>query len=182
MTTLHAAHDALTPSPPSSDTLECRTSPIKMALLFIGCAALVAVCYWCTGIPTIKAQLAGWGGLVFFGAGLIIIPIQAVRQRGAVLTFSPTGVEDRRFGLGLVPWDEVVHVQVQSVRDQRFLCLYLRDEAPYLARMSWYKRMLATANRNMGFPLVSIGFIGLHGRIEDAERYAWRHVQACERR
>ena len=128
---------------------------------------MIAVGFGCMRIDSLRAQVAGWAGVAFFGAALPVILLQAVR-RGPMLVMDARGLDYRRLPIGVVPWEDVAEVWTGEVSGQRFLCVGLRDETPYLARLSAARRALAGTNRAMGFPLVTISFMGTDKTLEDA--------------
>lgn len=144
-----------------------------MGVVFLG-VVMLAASVFCTQIDTLKAQLAAWVGIPFFGCCLLFAMWQVGRM-DAVLVIGADGIDYRRMGTGVIPWNEVIDVSVGKVRNERFLCVQLRDEGPYLRKLILPRRMWAWANRVMGFPLLSISFRGLTCDIEKALRAIDRH-------
>jgi hypothetical protein len=154
-----------------SEAFEVHVSKLRMIGMVFLAALMTAGAIWCTGQPSIKAQLAGWAGSFFFGLGFLYL-LWNVGRMEPVLVINAEGVDYRTLGVGMVPWEHVTDVGVGAVSvhasTQKFLCFTLLDETPYLAKLPWYRRGLAAANRAMGFPLLSVTFTGMTRTLDDA--------------
>jgi hypothetical protein len=134
---------------------------------------MLGASWFCTTIPKLKAQIAGWTGLVLFGLCFIAIMAQLFRS-GPSIILDDSGIHDRRSSFGTIPWTDIVSLQIGSVRSQRFLCVEVVDPNTYLSRLPRHKRLLAQANLSLGFPAITIGFSGLSPGIDEV----WSYVQA----
>jgi hypothetical protein len=156
---------------------ECHYSNTKLAgFVALDCFMILAALA-CTRLGSPGGVVAGWAGVAFFGSALPLIVMMAAR-RGPMLVMDARGLDYRELPIGIVPWDDVAEVGVAEVESQRFLCVGLRDEAPYLARLGVVHRARARTRRAMGFPLVSIGFAAADKTLEDAMRAAQAFVAA----
>jgi hypothetical protein len=133
---------------------------------------MLGASWFCTTIPNLKAQIAGWVGLVFFGLCFIAILAQLFRSGPSVI-LDELGIHDLRSSFGTIQWADIVSLRIGSVRSQRFLCVEVRDASTYLSRLPIHKRLLAQANPSMGFPPITIGFAGLSPGLDEI----WSHVQ-----
>jgi hypothetical protein len=161
--------------------MRCHTSIAKTLGWVCGAILMLGASWFCTTIPTLKAQIAGWLGLVFFGLGFIATLAQLFR-RGPSVILDELGIHDLRSSFGIIPWADVVSLRVGSVRSQRFLCVDVQDPSTYLSRLPsrkrLLKRLLAMANASLGFPPItippiSIGFTGLSPDLDEV----WSYVQ-----
>lgn len=121
---------------------------------------MLAGCWFCTTIPTLKAQIIGWAGLILFGLGLIAMLVQVCRSGPSVI-LDDGGIHDLRSSFGAIPWSDIVSLRIGSIKDQRFLCVEVIDPSVYLSRLPSYKRVISESNRLFGFPPITIGFNGL---------------------
>lgn len=137
--------------------LECRVSRPKALRLVVLGAAMVAVSAYCASLPGILPRGLGGFGILFFGAALVAIAGTLFRREPQVV-LGPDGIDDRRLGIGAIPWSDVRSLSVRSMRRSRFLCVDLHEPDRHLARLSRWKRGLARANRALGHGDLAIGF------------------------
>jgi hypothetical protein len=133
---------------------------------------MLGASWFCTTIPRLKAQIAGWVGLVFFGLCFVAILAQLFR-RGPSVILDESGIHDLRSSFGTIPWADVASLRIGSMRSQRFLCVEVLDADTYLSRVPLHKRLLAQANSSLGFPPVTISFSGLSPGLDEV----WSYVQ-----
>jgi len=132
----------------------------KLAALFVLSVIMIAGACFCTTLPGAARQVAGWFGVFFFGLAPPIIVVRLC-QRHPVVIIGPDGVLDSRLTCGPIHWSDVTAVERRTVSGNSILCIRVRDEETYIARMSRWKALLARFNRVFGFPPLSIGFTGL---------------------
>ena len=158
--------------------MEYRTS-ISRTLGLAGLAVLmIAACYFVARTAVGFKQGVGWFGVVFFALCLVPIVRQLLR-RGPTVVIDDSGVLDRRWGIGSIPWPDISSVSLTQVKRQRFISLWLRNEDEYLSRVSPWRQKLAEANRMMGFSPFCIAFTGLTPGLEEA--YARLRARIPER-
>lgn len=127
------------------------------------------------GIYSLRPGLgsfAGWFALicVAFGAIGAIVGLGHGLRRGPRITLDATGVHDRTLGVGVIPWSDIARVEPYGVAQQGFVGLHLHDAAPYLARASVVKRLLARLNAGSGFPPFSVNLAGVDADPHDVAR------------
>lgn len=159
--------------------MECHPSKWKLLGLFGLTCVMVAVCYYCTTLPNLKALIAGWLGLALFSVGLVGFPI-AFFRKGAQVVINDEGIEDRRLKLGVIPWEDIDSLSLGKMKSTRFLCVWLVEPERYLARMSRWQRMMAIANEKLGFSAITISFSGLSPGINQAWAYLQERNKAPE--
>jgi hypothetical protein len=150
--------------------MECYLSKLKLMKYIALLVLLLAVEYYCTTLPNLEARIVGWIGLVFFGSGLIWLPIRFFRT-GPQVVVSHEGIYDRRLKVGVVFWGDVAAIYTRRIKTTEFLCLELRDPEKYLSRLPPWKRIVVAANRRLGFADLPIGFSGLTPGIRDVRNY-----------
>jgi hypothetical protein len=143
---------------------------MKVLGLFILAILMVGLSYFCTTLPNLKAQVAGWAGILFFGLGFIAFPVLLFRS-GPQVIIDEKGIEDRRSRMGMIPWEDVREVWVGSVHSTRFLCVEVTENGKYLSKLPKHQRMLAEANVALGFPPITICFSGLSPSLDEVLEY-----------
>jgi len=153
----------------------CRTSIEKtLGLLAMG-IGLLGGCYLCLVLDFgIIARVAGWAGLLLFGASMAVGTSRILRP-GIRVVINENGIEDRRLRIGVVPWEEVTAIELRTLKSVRTLCVEVNDERKYVERMPTWVRVNAWAGGLFGYPPISINFVGLDPSIEDVWEYIWTH-------
>jgi hypothetical protein len=151
--------------------MRCKTSIVKTLGLAGLTVPLVAASWFCITIPSLKAQVAGWVGLVLFGLAFVAFLIPLFRGRPAVI-LDEAGIHDLG-SFGTIPWTDIVSLRIGWVFNQRFLCVEVRDPGTYVSRLSAPKRLSAQANPSLGFPPITISFSGLSPGLGKV----WSYIQ-----
>jgi len=127
----------------------------------------------CSQLPSLKACVVGWLGVVLFG-GCLVASILRLFTKRPVIILSEQGIEDIRWGIGAIPWSEIISIQVETIttrgREHKFLGLRLQNEHVYQAKVSLFKKTALAANRAMGFSFFILNCNGLEGELEDVLR------------
>jgi hypothetical protein len=152
------------------DAMHCHTSISKT--LGLACLGILMLggSWFCTTLPELKAQLAGWAGLVLFGLCSVAIPLKLLRSGPAVIV-DESGIHDLRSSFGTIPWTDIASLWIGSVRSQRFLCIEVFDPNVYLSHLPVHKRLLAHANKSLGFPPITISFSTLSPGLDEVWSY-----------
>lgn len=131
----------------------------NILLLLVACAFVAAgVFLLIQGDP--DARWIAIACILFFGACAAVFVRMIVDARPR-LVFDDVGVFDRTLGVGRIPWDEILAADWVSLNGNHFICLLLRDEAHWLAKLSPLQRRLAWANRGLGFGSINLNLSGL---------------------
>ncbi|HEX3314436.1 MAG TPA: STM3941 family protein [Gemmataceae bacterium] len=152
--------------------MECRNSKTKLLGLFLLTCALGAGSYFCTTLPSLKAQIAGWLGVAFFGLGAVAVPVRALRG-GPQVVIDDDGIDDRRLNVGVIRWEDIRSLSIGTVKSSKFLCIEVAEPEKYLRVLPAWKRKLAELNGALGFPPLTISFTGLSPGIDEV----WDHLQ-----
>ena|ERR1051326_4942081 len=150
--------------------MTCYVSKGKMVGLLLLDLLMVAAAVFCTTLPELKAQLAGWAGLAFFGFGLVILGRQVFRQ-GPEIKVDGHGITHHRWALGTIPWSDIERVWIGSVHSARFICMKLRDPDMYLHKLPAVQKKLAAMNQNLGFGDLHLGFQGMKPGLDEVWAY-----------
>ena len=71
------------------------------------------------------------------------------------LVFNSAGLDDYTSKVGFIPWHEIEGAKVVDRGGQRLLAIKLKDPTRFLARQSWYRRVLFKLNiRFYGTPAI----------------------------
>lgn len=131
----------------------------NVLLLLVACAFVAAgVFLLIQGDP--DARWIAIACILFFGACAVVFVRMIVDARPR-LVFDDVGVFDRTLGVGRIPWDDILAANWASLNGNHFICLVLRDEAHWLAKLSPLQRRLASANRGLGFGSINLNLSGL---------------------
>ena len=156
--------------------MECHNSKVKLFGYLVLTCLMVGGSYFCTTLPGLKAQVAGWFGIAFFGLGFIAIPIQFFRGGPQVL-IDENGIHDRRLKIGAIRWEDIRSLSIGSINSAKSLCIEVVEPEKYLGQMPAWKRKLARANRALGFPPLTISFGGLSPGVDEV----WGYLQVQRR-
>lgn len=106
---------------------EIEQDPTKMVWLVLGAMLFIAAGYWLvvgdfSNTPRgAIAPYAGWAGIVFAGAGGLVIIYRLIRP-GLPLTLSPLGIRTARMQ-EFLPWVNVRSVTEEQAAKQKFVAL-----------------------------------------------------------
>jgi hypothetical protein len=121
----------------------------KLVAAIAGVAAFAVVGYFMTRIESDpEGQFIGWMTIVVFGTvGVLFIPgnILILLISRPTIRISPAGIEDRRLGVGCIPWEAIESAAIHSDRAfprarvpsnyRQYLYLKLKDEEYWTSRM-----------------------------------------------
>jgi hypothetical protein len=124
-----------------------------MILFEFGAVVMVAVSLWlAVSHPSVKAEVAGILGVVFFGLATCLILFRLVRRTPA-MTIAVEGV--RLFDGPLIAWGEIDHAEIreQVIRNRSYphLSIVLVDPDAYRSRASRVTRTFGGLNKVLGF-------------------------------
>lgn len=123
----------------------------------------------CFLLASTLRQAAGsfWIVILFFClflGGLMWVVVKLARRlfgKKPRLTLTRTGVTDYQLGIGEIQWADIEEAYIRSSRGNIFICLNLRNESEYVARMAPAKRFINSANKNLGFTFVVLALNGV---------------------
>ncbi|MCA9395412.1 MAG: hypothetical protein H6756_08440 [Candidatus Omnitrophica bacterium] len=157
------------------DHIEFTASPIKfLGLILIG-AGMAAAGFWLmTSEEDLFARSMGglcmlFGVLCFFGLA------KQMTMGGSTVVFSREGLEDKRWGVGLIPWNEIESVRVLTIQSTRMLELRLRNPQMYLEQLPWHLKLSSGLNKTFGFSNFNLVFTGMNPGLDTALAYVENH-------
>jgi hypothetical protein len=72
------------------------------------------------------------------------------------LVINDYGIEDRRLGVGLIPWNQIESVYLESKYSLQYLCLKVRSPEKFLDKLPHPKRQQLEKHRSLGFTIFNI--------------------------
>lgn len=149
------------------ERMEFYSSKPKLIGMLVLTAGMVAASMICTRLDQPMAVVAGWIGVVAFGVGFVVVPLQLSRTTPQII-INDLGIDDRRAGWGLIAWSDIRRISVARFYATKFLSIEVENPQIYLARMPFYKRWPMRANAALGFSPITVTFAGLTPTLDDA--------------
>ncbi len=151
--------------------LEFNASNIKyLGLILIG-AGMAGAGYWLMTSDEDAFSRSMGGVCMVFGIVCFFGLAKQLSLGGSTVTFSPEGLEDKRWGVGIIPWDQIESVRVLEIQSTKMLELRLRDPRMYLEQLPWHLRLASGLNKVFGYSNFNLVFTGLNPGINEALRY-----------
>ena len=97
--------------------------------------------------------------VVGFGA-LAVLCLRTACDARPRLVIDDIGIEDRTLGLGKIPWSAIAGARPAAQRNLPVLCLELRDEAIWFARLSGPRRLFAKRQERLGLTPFLVNLLG----------------------
>lgn len=158
--------------------IEFKRSLIKTVGLVLGGVLLVLASFFATRAddrPFLRA--VAWVGVVFFSVGTVKALVDLFSP-GVIYVFDDQGIEDRRSGVGMIPWTAITNVDFVSIRGTEFICLTLDRPDDYFARLSPMKRRFAQLNgRSLGVGDWALSFVGASPGVAEAQDFVDRKMR-----
>lgn len=146
---------------------EAYPSKAKLLGLFILNIAMVATCAFCVTLPELKAKVAGWAGIAFFGLGLIVIPRAFFRTSRPKIVMDDDGIHTGS-SVGIIEWADIVAFRIDAIKGTKFISIFVDDKIKYLDRMPPLARKSAELHPQMGLSEFTLCFVGLSPGLDEA--------------
>lgn len=101
---------------------------------------------------------AGWAGAIFFPLCTLVVVRQMFRI-GPVMEIGPEGILWLRWSPERIPWSAFTRAADMSIRNQRFVSLWLREPERY--RPTTLHGRIAAGNKLLGFGELALSAQGL---------------------
>lgn len=101
----------------------------------------------------------GWFGLLCFGSSGLVF-MRELRDSRPRIIINELGIEDRKLGVGLIPWSEITGAYIKSVKGNDFICLLLRNPEMWTHKLRPTAQKLRKANRALGFSELNLVLAG----------------------
>lgn len=93
-------------------------------------------------------------------SALVYMFIEALQPPSvAIIQISDAGILDRRTGLGVILWQDILEARLEM--QGPYLCLRLRDPEIYFANLSQDQKKKIEFNHELGFRMLNLGLRGL---------------------
>ena len=120
--------------------IEIPVSKRKLILLACLSVLFVVLCVWLWGYseeqteyPPLLVKVVSVVGVVFFGAGAVLLPRKAF-NRGLSLIVSDEGITDNYRAKGvLIRWEDVTDIRIEKVMMTNMLLIVVHNPEKYLA-------------------------------------------------
>lgn len=161
------------------DRMECRASLPQTIGIVVLLTSLACALYLLTRIREPIPIIIGWVGAFILGFVAIRVLFQLLRGDLRII-ISDLGIDDRRGGIGLMRWEEIRTIWIQSQALNAFMCIDVGDPEPYLAHLPWYRRWTAKANVALGFSPITLNFGLLYPGLEEAMAHIRSRYESSE--
>ena len=104
-----------------------------------------------------QGGLHRWLVPALYGIAFLLL-LQKLIRRGPKVILSNKGIEDRRLGIGLIPWEEISQLAIEHIHAAEFLAVSVIDPDKYATRMSWANRLGSRSLVKHGYPPIAISF------------------------
>ncbi len=129
--------------------------------------------------PPVVIRVVAWFGIVF-GVLAAWFGLKLMFRKGPTLIINEFGIDDKRIGVGQIPWTAISSVSAYKVRNKPFIELWLSDESAYIARLSRWQRMYVPIAKATGNSPFVISTTWLTPGFRPVYEYILRFVQARE--
>ncbi len=159
--------------------MECQPSELQRTLFFPLMLVWFIAMIFGISAPSIVMRVVAWLGIVF---GVLAAPfgLQLVFRKGPTLTINESGIDDKRLGVGQIPWTAISSVSAYVVRNKPLIELWLSDESSYVSRMPRWQRMCAPIAKATGHSPFVISTTFLTPGFRSVYEYIQRFVPARE--
>lgn len=141
---------------------------ISLSLLLTAASALVAVVIR----PNLFVTAVGFLGLLMFGA-MTIVFISRLFYTEPQVIINLEGVEDKRLNTGLIRWNEINTILMESAKQSQYLILDLNSPEEYYRKLPKLELFLRKANGQTGTNNFRIRFTDLDKPIDEA----WEFIE-----
>lgn len=148
----------------------------NLKLVLMAVVMLAASVFVVLSADSLPMALAGWAGLVFFGAGSVVLGHRALALRGPVLVVDGAGIHDRRVSRDVLPWHEVRSAGVWELSGQRVLVLAVDDAVWQRIGVLTLPRSARAANRSLGADGLVFTVQGLAIGFDDLDAAVRAHL------
>jgi hypothetical protein len=155
----------------------------KMALITLGSVLFVAAGAFFALYDSpkfgMKARVAGWASVVFFGVCGVYASARAVKP-GSAVVISAAGIEDNSSGLaaGFIPWVQVARVELISFQGQNFVGITLQDVEQHIGRLGPIKARATRWNLSRDLPPVLIPQVSIKILVSEVARLIEEYRQS----
>jgi hypothetical protein len=160
--------------------MECEPSELQRTLFFpLMLVWFIAMIFGISAPPLVIRVVACIG--IIFGVFAAWFGLKLMLRKGPTLIINESGINDKRLGVGQIPWTAVSSVSAYEVRNKPFIELWLSDESTYVSRLPRWQRMYAPIVKVTGHSPFVISMTFLTPGFKPVYEYVLRFVPARER-
>lgn len=159
--------------------MECEPSELQRTLFF----PLILVWFFAmifgVSAPPIGLRLLAWLGIAI-AVPAAWLGLQQMIRKGPTLILNESGIDDKRLGVGQIPWAAISSISSYVVRNKPIIELWLSDESAYISRLPRWQRMYAPIAKATGHSPFTISMAFLTPGFRSVYEYILRFVPARE--
>jgi hypothetical protein len=159
--------------------MECQPSELQRTLFFPLMLVWFIAMTFGISAPPIAVRVLAWLGIVF-SVPAAWLGLKLMFRKGPTLTINESGIDDKRLGVGQIPWTAISSVSAYEVRNKPLIELWLADESTYVSRMPRWQRMYAPIAKATGHSPFVISTTFLTPGFRPVYEYILRFVPARE--
>jgi len=161
--------------------MECEPSGLQRTLFFSLMGVWFIAMIFGISDPLIVVRVVAWLGIVL-GVATAWFGLKQMFRKGPTLIINESGVDDKRLGVGQIPWTAISSVSAfkTPLSNKPLIELWLSDESTYVSRMSRRHRMAAPILKANGHSPFVISMTILTPGFRPVYEYILRFVPARE--
>ena len=159
--------------------MECEPSELQRTLFFPLILMWFIAMIFGISAPPIGLRVLAWLGIAI-GVLAAWLGIQQMIRKGPTLIINESGIDDKRLGVGQIPWTAISSISAYAVRNKPIIELWLSDESTYVSRLPRWQRMYAPIAKATGHSPFVISMTFLTPGFRPVYEYILRFVQARE--
>ena len=159
--------------------MKCEPSELQRTLFFpLILVWFIAMIFGMSASPVVVRMVSGLG--IALGIPAAWFGLQQMFRKGPTLILNESGIDDKRLGVGLIPWTAISSVSAYAIRNRPLIELWLSDESTYVSRLPRWQRMYAPIAKATGHSPFVISMTFLTPGFRPVYEYILRFVQARE--
>jgi hypothetical protein len=172
-----------------NERLVARVSKGEVSFFALLCAGCVALGIWFIVSPedlvtrrySSPAFISGVGWILAVFCSLCLAAfIRQLFRTGPVLEIDEHGILWRRWSDATIPWNAITRVEVKTMREQKFLSLWLDEPESYPGRSTLGK--FSSMNKAMGFGDLALSMQGTDQSFDRLVEVVDAHMRARDQR
>lgn len=157
--------------------MECYPSELQRTLFFPLMLLWVVAMVFGTRDSLFVMRLISWFGIVV-GVVAALTGLRTMFGEDPTLTLTESGINDKRLGVGLIPWSAISSVSAYQRYSTPLIELWLADESIYIAKMPRWKRIAGPIAKATGHSPFVISTSFLTPGFRPVYEYILRFVPA----
>lgn len=150
----------------NKEKLIIKTNANGNTLYIIGAGIFVLLGLWIlfsgdeiftSSILNFIIKIAALVGVIFFGYCTLFY-IKRNQENTNLVVVDKNGITDNStvMSVGFIPWEDIESIYINSMLNNKFILVKVKDEGKYINKMSLWKQKLMLANKKMGYEIIAI--------------------------